>query len=51
MAEHVSDLFEAGSLSHHAAGHGVPEDVGTGERRVDCRSAKRAGHDTRDGRA
>ena len=35
MAEYVSDLFEAGSLLHHAAGHGVPEDVGAGERRVD----------------
>ena len=35
----------------HAAGRGVPEDVGAGERRVDCRPAKRAGHDTRDSRA
>ena len=51
MADDVSDLFEAGSLSHHAAGHGVPEDVSAGERRVGCRPAERAGHDTRDGRA
>ena len=51
MAEHISDLFEAGSLSHHAAGHRVPEDVGAGERRVDSRSANRACHDTRDGSA
>ena len=51
MAEHVSDLLEAGSLLHHAAGHGVPEDVGTGERRVDGRPAKRTGHDTGDGSA
>ena len=51
MAEDVSDLLEAGSLSHHAAGHRVPEHVGAGERRVDRRPAERAGHDTRDGRA
>ena len=49
MAEYVSDLFEAGSLLHHAAGHGVPEDVGAGERRVDRRPAEGAGHDTGDG--
>ena len=31
---HTRDLFEAGSLLHHAPSHGVPEDVGAGERRV-----------------
>ena len=51
MTEHVSNLFEAGSLLHHAAGHGVPEDVGAGQWRVDRRPAQRAGHDTGDGSA
>ena len=51
MTKHVGGLLEAGALLHHAAGHGVPEDVGAGERRVDRPPAKCAGHDTRDGSA